>query len=289
LEHFLAVVDEGQFTRAADRCHIAQSALSSSVQALERDLGAVLLHRSTRRVALTDAGRAFVPQARRTVADAAAAREAVEVVTSLRRGTLAMGTVFSAGLWFDLPRLLADFARTYPEIEIRVTAGSAGELVAGVAGFELDVALVGTPGVLPAGVTATPLVRARYIFACSVAHRLAGRRRVTATTVADEVFVDLGPGTVLRQATDQIFAARGLRRSVRYEVHDVDTALALVGHGVGSVILAEPPSAPPPGVAYVPLEASPSHWTLALVTLDLDTGASRPATAMVEMGVAARR
>ncbi|PLW73181.1 LysR family transcriptional regulator, partial [Streptomyces sp. DJ] len=92
LEHFVAVSEEQHFTRAAERLHIAQSGLSASVRSLERELGADLFTRTTRQVRLTEAGRALLVEARRTLASAAAAREAVAAVRGLLRGTLAVGT-----------------------------------------------------------------------------------------------------------------------------------------------------------------------------------------------------
>src|SRR6266851_3878155 len=80
LEHSVAVAEEGHFTRAASRCHISQSALSTSIRSLERELGSPLFVRTTRTVALTDAGRVLLDEARRTLAAAASARESVQAV-----------------------------------------------------------------------------------------------------------------------------------------------------------------------------------------------------------------
>jgi DNA-binding transcriptional LysR family regulator len=87
LAHFLAVAEAGHFTRAAARVHLTQSSLSSSVRALERELGSDLFVRSTRRVELTEAGRALLPAARRTVAAAEDGRDAVAGVRGLVRGS----------------------------------------------------------------------------------------------------------------------------------------------------------------------------------------------------------
>jgi DNA-binding transcriptional LysR family regulator len=285
LEHFLAVVDEGQFTRAALRCHVAQSGLSASVRALERDVGTPLLHRSTRQVALTDVGRAFVPEAREVLRSVARARDAVEAVARLTRGTLHVGTVVSAGLWFDLPGLLGEFHRTHPGVEVTMRTAGADELVHQVAGLELDVALVGMPTTLPDRLEAHPVATARYMVACTTDHPLSGARLVSVDDVADAAeasgggFVDFSRETVIRAVIDQLFAAAGRERSVRLEVPDVDTVLRLVARGLGVAIVAEPPGPVPPGIALVPL-AGAGHWTLAFVTLTADR-ASRAARAML--------
>ena len=77
---FVAVAEEGSFTRAADRLHVVQSAVSAGVRNLERELGARLFDRSTHKVALSDAGRALLPEARATLEAAGAARDAVDAI-----------------------------------------------------------------------------------------------------------------------------------------------------------------------------------------------------------------
>ena len=281
IEHFLAVVDEGQFTRAASKCMIAQSGLSASIRALERDLGTSLLRRSTRSVSLTDAGSAFVPEARRIVAAVASARETVQSVVGMAIGSVSVGTVFSAGLWFDLPSLLASFHRRHPGVEIHLSTGDARDLMARVSRFDLDLALMGMPTELPSGLQAQPVATARYVFACSADHPLAKRRRVTIESIADELFIDLGPGTVLRQMTERLLASAKQTRTVRFEVHDVDTALRLVSFGLGSTILAEPPGPVPTGVKLVPIDSDMPEWTLALVA-PVQERASRAALALLD-------
>ncbi len=113
LEHFVAVAEEGHFTRAASRCHISQSALSTSIRSLERELGSPLFVRTTRTVALTDAGRVLLDEARRTLAAAASARESVLAVQGLLRGSLAVGSPPAPGL-IDQAALLARFRDRHP-------------------------------------------------------------------------------------------------------------------------------------------------------------------------------
>src|SRR5437879_2260360 len=88
LEHFVAVVDEQHFTRAARKCHISQSALSASIRSLEREFDAALYTRTTRRVEVTEAGRALADQARTIISTLAAARDAVSATTGQLTGVL---------------------------------------------------------------------------------------------------------------------------------------------------------------------------------------------------------
>src|SRR4051794_14371497 len=97
LATFVAVAEEGSFTRAAGRLHVVQSAVSSGVRALERELGVTLFDRTTHRVQLSEAGRALLPEARRTLAAAAAARDAVDQLRGGLRGTVRLGVMLAAG------------------------------------------------------------------------------------------------------------------------------------------------------------------------------------------------
>ena len=103
LEYFVAVAEECHFTRAANRLHVAQSGLSASIRLLERELGASLFLRSTRRVELTPAGRALLIEARRALSATDAAKDAVAAVQGLLRGSLAIGSLqclWYCGVWF---------------------------------------------------------------------------------------------------------------------------------------------------------------------------------------------
>lgn len=91
LEHFVAVAEEQHFTRAAERLAVSQSGLSASVRALEHELRTPLFSRTTRSVRLTEAGHALLVEAERTLAGARAARDAVDAVRGLLRGTLSVG------------------------------------------------------------------------------------------------------------------------------------------------------------------------------------------------------
>jgi DNA-binding transcriptional LysR family regulator len=108
--------------------NIVQSGLSASIRGLEHELKAELFVRTTRRVELTAAGQVFYDQAKRVIAAAKDAREAVAAVQGLRRGKLAIGTVQSLGAFIDLPVLLDSFHARYPEIEIHLNQNASTSL-----------------------------------------------------------------------------------------------------------------------------------------------------------------
>jgi DNA-binding transcriptional LysR family regulator len=148
LEYFVAVAEEGNFTRAAARLHIMQSAVSAAIKSLERGLDAQLLERTSKRIDLTDARLALVPRARAALDAARDARDAVRDVSDGLRGTLRIATMITVGL-IDLPAPLGHFHREHPLVSLHLatsaSSGSKGPFDALTAG-RLDVAFVSMPG-----------------------------------------------------------------------------------------------------------------------------------------------
>ncbi|WP_052869577.1 LysR family transcriptional regulator [Streptomyces niger] len=272
LEHFVAVSEEQHFTRAAERLHIAQSGLSASVRALERELGADLFTRTTRRVQLTAAGRAFLVEARRTLAGAAAAREAVAAVRGLFTGTLAVGTEQCMGI-VDPVSLLADLRGRHPGVEVHMVQSGSAHLLEEVRRGTLDLAFVVYEG-HEEGVRIRPLAAEPMMLLCRPDHPLVfsgeplttyGGEPLSAQALAGEVFVDLHRDWGARRAADALFAASGTRRTVAMEVNDVYTLLDLVARGLGVAVVPRPVTHKDQarGLAAVPLAAD-TVWSVGI-------------------------
>src|SRR4051794_3845274 len=145
LEYLVAVVEEGGFTRAAERVHVSQSGVSAQVRQLERELGQVLLDRTTRRVALTPAGAAVLPHARAALAAVAGARQAADDLGGLVTGQVAVGMVTGCALP-GLFEALAAFTRAHPGVRLSLTEGASDEMTRDVRAGDLDLAVVGAFG-----------------------------------------------------------------------------------------------------------------------------------------------
>jgi DNA-binding transcriptional LysR family regulator len=234
LENFVAVAEERSFTRAASRVHLVQSALSVSIQSLEKELTTRLFERTTHQVALTDAGQALLPEARRTLEAAAAARSAVADANEGMRGTLRLGLMQSLTL-VDVAGLIARFHRERPLVTIRprpATGGSAS-LAEEVGRGTLDAAFIATGGPSVRNVSVRPLAAEPLLLVCPTQHHLAHRKVVTPETIRDETFVEFVPGWGIRAVVDRLFAAARIDRSISVEVPDVSTFSALVRAGLG--------------------------------------------------------
>jgi DNA-binding transcriptional LysR family regulator len=239
LENFVAVAQERSFTRAAARVHLVQSALSVSIQSLEKELATRLFERTTHQVALTAAGEALLPEARRTLEAAAAARSAVADANEGMRGTLRLGLMQSLTL-VDVAGLIARFHRERPLVKIqpRPATGGSASLAEEVGQGTLDVAFIATGGPSIRNVSVRTLAAEPLLLVCPPGHRLAHRKVVTPEAIRDETFVEFAPGWGIRVAVDRLFAAAGIDRSISVEVPDISTFSALVRAGLGIGFLA---------------------------------------------------
>jgi DNA-binding transcriptional LysR family regulator len=237
LRHFVAVAEDQHFTRAAERLMVSQSGLSASIRALERELQTALFVRTTRRVTLTEAGRALLGEARRVLAQVRSAHEAVAAVQGVLRGTLSLGTEQCvAGV--HVARLLAAFRRRHPDVEIRLRQAGSGALAEEVAAGRLDLAFAYRAEADTDQLRSASLNREPMTVLCHPGHRLAAAGAVvTPGDLADEVFVDFHPDWGPRRTTDTAFAAAGVRRTVALEVNDVHGLLDLVDENLGIAVV----------------------------------------------------
>ncbi|MGX4694089.1 LysR family transcriptional regulator [Streptomyces sp. JNUCC 63] len=285
LQHFVAVAEDQHFTRAAERLMVSQSGLSASIRALERELQTPLFVRTTRRVTLTEAGRALLGEAERILAQVRAAHEAVAAVQGVLRGTLSLGTEQCiAGV--HVAGLLAAFRRLHPDVEIRLRQAGSGALAEEVAAGRLDLAFAyrtraDTDQLRSVSLTSEPMT-----VLCHPDHRLAASGAVLAPQDVDgEVFVDFHPDWGPRRTTDAAFAAAGVRRTVALEVNDVHSLLDLVDENLGVAVVPRHFRHKRPSLTALPLKgaAETEYETVALLPPEQATSpAARALIALLE-------
>jgi DNA-binding transcriptional LysR family regulator len=232
LRHFLALVEERSITLAAKRELIVQSGLSNSIQALERELGTPLYLRGTRPVRLTAAGEALVGAARRTVASAAQAEQAVHQTRDALIGTLRLGISLSAQHLVPFASYLGEFTREHPGIDLRLQYSAALTMISMLESGELDCVIGPALNQVP-GVRMTRLAREPLHLVCRSDHPLADKPEVTLSELANERFVEVPPGWSARLLSDAAFAGEGIPRRVVCEVGDWEVFLELISAGVG--------------------------------------------------------
>jgi DNA-binding transcriptional LysR family regulator len=257
LRYFVAVADELHFGRAAARLHMAQPPLSQQIRQLESELDATLFERTTRRVALTEAGRLLYPHARRVLG---AADDAAAVMASVGRGeagVLRLGFVDSAS--YDvLPRFLRSYRERLPSVEYELHTLSSDQQHRALVEREIDLGLgrVDKPG---SPLTSTPFLDERLYVAIPTDHPLAGRAVLPVEALSEEPFIgfDRAASPSLFRDLVAMFAARGHDYDPIIEATEYATVLGLVASGQGlAVVPASVRSFQPPGLSYVPFDES---------------------------------
>lgn len=184
LRYFLAVAEELHFTRAAERLHMAQPALSARIRELERAAGVPLFRRTTRVVELAPAGEALLPHARAAVAAADRAAEALRRAHDGVTGQLRMGLIVGTQTQLT-SRVLTAFGERYPDVRVDLAEHDFSDPSAGLRARTVDIALVCAP-IDPAGLAFEPLERARRVAVLSERHPLAGRATIALAELFDD-------------------------------------------------------------------------------------------------------
>jgi DNA-binding transcriptional LysR family regulator len=235
LRYFLAVAEEGQFTRAAERLAVAQPSVSAQIRRLELLLGTPLFHRGPGPVTLTDAGVALLPIARRIVGDLESIDDELIGLDELLRGHVAVGATPSLSATL-LPSVLGRFHRLYPGVVIRVSEQGSPQLLEELLDGTLDLALAIAP-VASKGLASVPLAEEELVVVSTPDHPLATRRAVTVPELADQPLVMFRPGYDLRTATIDAFAGYELEPTVAVEGGEMGSVLALVAAGLGAAVV----------------------------------------------------
>lgn len=274
LEFAVALAEEGNFTRAAERRHVVQSALSHQIAALEQELGTPLFERLPRQVRATAAGEAMLVHARQALASLRHLRADVAAVSGEVRGLLAIGQISSL-TGIDVVAMLAAFQQVHPQVEFQLRVDKSEDLIAQVQSRDLDVALVGlSPSAGLDGVCHQMLQEEDLVAVLAPSHRLARRKRLPLTELQDEALVDFPRGTGARRQTDDAFAAAGLPHTVRFEVNLMELVERFVRHGLAVGIVPALIAEGFEGVVRIPLQPTPTR-RVHLVWQRLPTPAAR--------------
>ena len=256
LRYFKAVVDELNFTRAASRLRVAQSAVSSQIQDLENELGVVLLERSRRRVTLTAAGEAFVEASEKILRSVEDASRQARRIGHGEYGTLAVGFIGSQSHEW-MPRVLKRFRAKYPEVEVTLMEIHPSQQLEALLARTLDVGLVGPiSGKPPPGLRLECFSEEWPFVGMPNDHRFARLPKVALAQLKDEPFIFTSEknSPSYRSLISRMCERAGFVPRVVQEVDRARTGVQYVAAGFGISIFAEHISRlPAPGVRFVPL------------------------------------
>jgi DNA-binding transcriptional LysR family regulator len=240
LEYVVAIADTKSFTKAAERCHTAQSALSHQIARLEGQLGSKIFERTSRSVVLTEAGHVLLPYARRILNDVADAHCELMELDGAVSGRLRLGMTQTAVRALDLVTILGRYSKEQPEIELSLMSGPTGELFELIMRGQLDLAItdLGVGGV-PHGLDYLALIDTERLVAVVPSdNELVRRKRVDIRELtASGKFVDFREHTGLRDRVDEMCNAADVTREVAFELGEIREMVKFAANGLGIAIV----------------------------------------------------
>lgn len=267
IEHFVAVAAEMSFSRAASRAHVVQSALSTSIAKLERELGVQLFDRSRQQISLTAAGERFRSHAYEVLRSARAATESIGEFRGTLSGTVEFGSLISFGP-LDVAAALGDFHRAHPHVRLRLHLSQTGAstYLSNLVEGSLDLALVSVPNRFPPQLDMRLMFEEPMVYVCPESHPLAANTRIELTDLADEEIIGFPPNFGLRHLMDDAFHAAGVHCQTQYEVPAGFATIAeLVTNGLGTAFMPSSEARRFPDLRAVEL-TNPVTWQVYLAS-----------------------
>ncbi|RLP77990.1 LysR family transcriptional regulator [Mycetocola tolaasinivorans] len=239
LEFFLAVAAEENFTRAAERSFVSQPGLSSSIRALERELGVELFTRGRGGATLTASGDAFRPRAALLLGEARRAQEELLRAATAQPRTTRLGAEQCLGDFVDLPDLIDAFGTAHPQTNLHFSQASTAILRTQLNTGEIDLALVanGLTEAAPAG--SIELRRESFVLLGPAGHPLASRESIRPDELNGVDTLDFADTWAARRILDEAWGRHGIARESIMTLEDVHMLLRLVARGRGVAIVPE--------------------------------------------------
>lgn len=240
LEYFVAVAEEANFTRAAARCYVVQSALSYQIARLERGIDLRLFERTSRSVRLTQAGELLLPYARRILAELGHAASALAGLSGVVTGRMRLGVIGTVETTGEVEAMVAAFHRRHPGVEIVIRSEGSVTMADEVGTGVLDLAFVGLfADQIPAGLVHRVLVTERLVAIVGQTHPLLGRGHVRLAELAEGTrFIEMRVGSGLRLQVDAAFTRAGVAtRAIAFELSNLDDVVRFACLGLGAAIV----------------------------------------------------
>ncbi|KIL40050.1 transcriptional regulator [Gordoniibacillus kamchatkensis] len=248
LQYAVQIAAERNFSRAAEKLHIAQPSLSQQLLKLEKEIGVMLFHRSTSSVELTHAGAVFVDKAQAILDMVEQLKQEMEDISQMKRGRLIVGSMPITGTTI-LPLVLPAFQAAYPDVEVSLVEETSANLGLLTLNGQTDISLLALP-LKEESLAYEPLLDEEIVLAVPPQHplaakyggapgaRSAGTRRLQAAEVPlqaleHEPFVALKKGQGLRQLTLELCRKHGFEPRIAFESTNMETVQGLVAAGMG--------------------------------------------------------
>ncbi|WP_421784800.1 hydrogen peroxide-inducible genes activator [Hyphobacterium sp.] len=233
LRFLVTLADEGNFSRAAEACHVTQPTLSAAIKELEATLGVTLVERGARGTTLTPAGEAAVARAWNTLAEAEDLVQAARAAGEPLSGPFRLGVIPTIAP-FLLPRLLPVVSKAHSRLQLYLREDLTERLLDGLRARNLDAALIALPYDAP-GIESVAVGADEFLFAAAPDHPLAKRDRITASDLNDEKLLMLEDGHCLRDHALAVCSAASSRSD--FAATSLHTLAQMVKSGLGATLL----------------------------------------------------
>ena len=239
LQFFVVLAEELNFSRAAERLHVAQPALSQQIRALEERLGTQLVDRGSRPLRLTEAGTYLCIEARQILASFEQATLGTREIGLGKRGWLGIGFTRSA-MYSILPPALKAFHRAFPDVELKLFEMLTEEQAGALHDRRIHVG-IGRQVQPIADCSTRPLLRERIMVAFPPEHPLARKKTIRITELADSplVLYPKHPNAYFSRFVESLYRDAGLTPYVAYQSYEIQTAIGLVAAGLGITFVGE--------------------------------------------------
>ena len=239
LQCFVTLAEELNFSRAAERLHIAQPALSQQIRALEDRVGTQLIDRTRRPLRLTEAGQYLATEARQILGSLAEVTHGALEIGVGRRGWLSVGFTRSS-MYSVLPPALKAFHQAYPQVELKLFEMLTDEQTDALRDMRIHIGIGRQPLAVP-GYTTLPLLRERLVVLMASDHPLAKRKKVRIDELADTPLI-LYPkhqNAQFKRTVQALYRDAGVTPFVAHQAYEIQTAIALVAAGLGVTVVGE--------------------------------------------------
>jgi DNA-binding transcriptional LysR family regulator len=235
LEIIRAIADTGSFTAAGEKLHVSQSAISRQILLLEDELGEPVFHRIGRRIRITPAGESLLQLSHRVFQDL---QETVSGISDKREslsGTMRLVGGMTVCLYV-FPALLAEVRKAHPNLDLKVTVGSAERSIAMLRSGAGDLGLITLP-VEATDLISVPVLEEELLLITYPAHPLAKRKSITPGDLDQQHFVLFETGSITRRLVEAFFTREGIDPEIIMETENVEIIKAMVRHGLGISII----------------------------------------------------
>ncbi len=261
MNYVIQIASEKNFSRAADKLHIAQPSLSQQLSKLEQELGLLLFRRTTNSVELTQAGQVFVEKSQSILDAVEQLKQEMDDMAQMRRGRLVVGTLPITGSHV-LPLVLPVFGALYPQIEVVLVEETTARLEQLTASGGTDISLLSLP-LIDNSLSWEPYLEEEICLAIPQQHPLAKRGgEVDIADLKQEPFIGLKRGQGFRQITVELCEVSGFTPRIVFESSNIETVQSLVAGGMGIAFVPQMLTRPTGGEfspAYLQLGTRPTR------------------------------